>query len=112
LITESTYNDGKIDESSVKVYKPESERPKPAPVKEQPVEVKKIEPVKPADVGILTDGFHKTFDKKGRVAKEGEFKNGVLMEGKVYVYEGEKLVKTNIIKGGTVTKSIGDDIKK
>lgn len=113
LITESTYNDGRIDEASVKTYKPEAEKPKPEPKKEEPaVEVKKEEPAKPVDVGMLSDGFHKTFDKKGHVAKEGEFKNGVLMEGKVYIYEGDKLVKTNIIKGGVVSKSIGDEKKK
>jgi antitoxin component YwqK of YwqJK toxin-antitoxin module len=113
LITESTYNDGKIDEASVKVYKPEAEKPKPEPKKEEPpVEVKKEEPAKPADVGMLSDGFHKTFDKKGRVAKEGEFKKGVLIDGKVYIYEGDKLVKTNIVKGGMVTKTINEEKKK
>ncbi len=112
LISESTYNDGRIDESSVKVFKPEVEKQKPEPTKETPVEVKEVEPSKPADVGMLSDGFHKTFDKKGRVAKEGEFKKGVLMEGKVYVYEGDKLSKTNIIKGGTVIKTITGEVKK
>jgi len=117
LVTESTYNDGIIDEASVKIFKPEAEKPKvEEPKKEEPkVEAKEPvkEPVKPADIGMLSDGFHKTFDSKGRVNKEGEFKKGILIEGKAYIYEGNKLVKTNIIKGGTVVKTETDkDAKK
>jgi len=108
LITESTYNEGRIDEESIKTFKPDEEKVKePEPIKEEiKVEEKKIEPVKPAEVGLLSDGFHKTFDKKGHVTKEGEFKKGILVEGKAFYYEGDKLFKTNIIKGGSISKSI------
>lgn len=113
LVTESTFNDGKLDESSVKIYKPEAEKPKPEPKKEEPpIEVKKEEPAKPADVGMLGDGFHRTFDKKGHLTKEGEFKNGILIEGKVYIYDGDRLSKTNLIKGGVISKTIVEEKKK
>jgi antitoxin component YwqK of YwqJK toxin-antitoxin module len=108
LIAENSYNDGKVDESYVSpnLNKPEPEKPKEEVIKEEPkVEEKKIEAVKNVDIGMLSDGFHKTFDKKGRVNKEGEFKKGLLVEGKAYLYDGDKLYKTNFIKGGVVVKS-------
>jgi len=50
--------------------------------------------------GEIVDGFNRLFDKSGNLSKEGEFKNKQLVDGKAYVYEGSRLVKTLIFKGG------------
>ncbi len=50
--------------------------------------------------GDIVDGFNRLFNNDGNVSKEGEFKNKQLVDGKAYVYEGKKLVKVLIFKGG------------
>ena len=95
-----------MDAESVKTYTPE--KPQPAVEKEPektppPVEEKASKVSAP---GQIPDGFHKTFDSNGRLLREGEFKNGMLTQGKIYVYENNKLVKTNIIVNGSVEKTL------
>lgn len=51
-------------------------------------------------LGEIVDGFNRLYNSDGNVSKEGEFKNKQLIDGKAYVYEGKKLVKTLIFKGG------------
>lgn len=54
----------------------------------------------PRALGEIVDGFNRLYDKNGNLSKEGEFKNKQLIDGKAYIYEGNKLVKTLIFKGG------------
>ncbi len=54
----------------------------------------------PEKVGIIADGFHKTYTKLKQVEKEGTFKDGILWEGKIFSYDGTRLVKTMIVKNG------------
>jgi antitoxin component YwqK of YwqJK toxin-antitoxin module len=106
LIEEKNFRDGELDPESVKTYTPE--KPQPAVEKEPektppPVEEKASKVSAP---GQIPDGFHKTYDSNGRLLREGEFKNGMLTQGKIYVYENNKLVKTNIIVNGSVEKTL------
>lgn len=114
--SEKNFADGKLDETSVKNYEskggavePKKEEPKKEePKKEEP---KKEEPKVIVDTqkgnekpGYISDGFHKLYNKNRQVEKEGEFKNSTLWDGKIYEYEGDKVVKTSIIKGGKVVE--------
>lgn len=55
---------------------------------------------KPRATGEIVDGFNRLYNSDGTLSKEGDFKNKQLIDGKVYVYEAKKLVKTLIFKGG------------
>lgn len=50
--------------------------------------------------GVLADGFNKIMNADGTVSKEGQFKDKKLVEGKEYIYEGGKVVKTVIYADG------------
>ncbi|MFC2176529.1 toxin-antitoxin system YwqK family antitoxin [Bacteroidota bacterium] len=50
--------------------------------------------------GTLIEGYNKMMNADGTVSKEGVFKQQKLIDGKVYVYEDGKLIKTIIYKGG------------
>jgi antitoxin component YwqK of YwqJK toxin-antitoxin module len=96
LRSEKTFNDGKLDTTSVKNYSQ----------KETKVEPKK-EVVKPPvnpELGVIKDGYNKTFNREGKVDREGEFKNAKLYDGKQYFYKDGKLEKIAIIRDGKVTK--------
>lgn len=113
---EKNFKDGALDVASTKVYEP---KPKAVPVKE---EIKEEEPKKeevkvetpvivkeePKDTrpGYLKDGYNKLLSKNGKPLKEGTFKNGLLIDGKTYEYDGDKLVRTIIYKGGKITETI------
>jgi antitoxin component YwqK of YwqJK toxin-antitoxin module len=60
----------------------------------------------PSTISVLSDGFHKTFNKNKLVDKEGIFKNGKLVDGKIYEYNDKTLKKTIIIKNAKVTEVI------
>ena len=101
LVEESIFNDGKLEPSSVKTIEPKKAEPEPEPVKTE-----ESKPQKPVVPGQIPDGFHKTFNETGQLMREGEFKNGFLVEGKQFFYEGTKLVKTQIIINGSVSKTL------
>jgi antitoxin component YwqK of YwqJK toxin-antitoxin module len=112
LIAEKTYNDGQLDPSSTKTYTPApvEEEPNPAPPPRPPiVEEKKSEPKAPEKLGVISDGFHKTFTREGKIQREGEFRGGTMVDGKAYVYEGGVIVKTLIYKNGAVVKTLQGD---
>ena len=100
LKSEKTYNSGgHLDTNSVKFY---SEKKEVAPVEEE-AKPAVVAPPKPEEpTGFIKDGFHKTFGSNKKVAQEGTFKNSVLIDGKKYEYDGDKLTKTMTIKGGKV----------
>ena len=101
LRSEKTFNDGKLDTTNVKMY---AQKDVKAP--EVKVEVKKEE-VKPAlnpELGTIKDGYNKTFNKEGKIDREGEFKNAKLVDGKQYFYKDGKLEKTAIVREGKVIR--------
>jgi antitoxin component YwqK of YwqJK toxin-antitoxin module len=90
------FNEGKIEEEKTKQY---------VQGKEQDANAKKysgkIQRAPSAQAtGEIVDGFNRLYNTDGKVSKEGEFKNKQLIDGKVFVYENKKLVKTLIFKGG------------
>lgn len=111
LKAEKVFNGGSIDAAASKEYD-EKMAPKAttAPVKTEAKEttVKKEEPkttnvstTKSAGgVDFLSDGFHKTYNTKKLVDKEGTFKDGKLIDGKQYEYAGTEVVKIHIYQGG------------
>lgn len=53
------------------------------------------------------NGYYKLTDKNGKVTREGEFKKGFLMEGKIYRYHADgSLEKTIVYKAGKVVEEI------
>lgn len=104
LIAEKTFNEGKLDETSVKTY---------TPIEKSPVKVKEQEPqkelVKEPEVakplGLLPDGFNRTYIKGTKlVEREGQFLKQQLIDGKIYKYDQGVLKKIQIIKNGKVMK--------
>jgi antitoxin component YwqK of YwqJK toxin-antitoxin module len=101
LRSEKTFNDGKLDTLNVKIY-----APKEVKAPEVKVEVKKEE-VKPPvvqELGVIKDGYNKTFNREGKIDREGEFKNAKLVDGKQYFYKDGKLEKTAILREGKVIR--------
>jgi antitoxin component YwqK of YwqJK toxin-antitoxin module len=114
LIAEKTYNDGQLDPSSTKTFSPlpPAEETEPtAPPTPEPEE-KKLEPKTAEKLGVISDGFHKTFTREGKIQREGEFRGGTLVDGKAYVYENGVIVKTLIYKNGTVVKTLQGDFSE
>lgn len=102
LKSEKNFKDGTLDIASVKLYDKKAGTPevKKEEPKETTPEVKETpKEVKP---GYLQDGFNRVLGRDGKPVKEGTFKNGLLIDGKQYEYEGGKLVKTLIFKGGKI----------
>lgn len=112
LKAEKNYADGAFDAAKSKSYEPNQ---KEGSKEEAPAEVKKAETTTnvaktPLTVGQIPDGFNKTFTRFGKPEKEGTFKDGKLLEGKVYIYEGTTHVKTALYKGGIKTGE--EEVKK
>ncbi|NSW45880.1 MAG: toxin-antitoxin system YwqK family antitoxin [Bacteroidales bacterium] len=107
LIAEKTFNDGQLDVASVKIYTPTIEQ-KQEPEQKQEVKVVQEVQHQNTEVGIFDgNGFHKTYTKDGKLDREGEWKNGRLIDGKKYFYdETGKLIKTTIYKNGNVVNII------
>jgi antitoxin component YwqK of YwqJK toxin-antitoxin module len=98
--SEKTFNNGHLDTNKVKIFVEKKVEPIKEEVKKEEVKVEPVKDVKPA--GYLEDGFHKTFGGNKKVAQEGIFKNSILVDGKKYEYEGDKLIKTSIWKDGKI----------
>ncbi len=108
LIAEKTFNDGQLDVASVKIFTPDTK-----PVVQKEEEKKEIPVVQESktassEVGYFDgNGFHKVYTKDGKLDREGEWKNGRLIDGKKYFYdENGKLIKTTIYKNGNVVNII------
>jgi antitoxin component YwqK of YwqJK toxin-antitoxin module len=104
LVSEKTFNEGKLDETSVKSYKPSE----PVAKEKEPEqkEIKKaVEPIPDKPLGLLPDGFNRTYIKGTKlVEKEGEFRNQQLIDGKIYKYDDGELKKIIIYKNGRVLR--------
>lgn len=101
LRSEKTFNDGKLDTLSVKNYAPKETKAQEAKVEPKKEEVKP--PVNP-ELGVIKDGYNKTYNREGKVDREGEFKNAKLIDGKQYFYKDGKLEKTAIVREGKVIR--------
>lgn len=100
LKSEKKYNSGgHLDTASVKFY---AEKKEVAPVIEEVKPPVVEEPKVPASVGFIEDGQHKTYGANKKIATEGMYKNGKLVDGKRYEYDGDKVVKTTTIKDGKI----------
>jgi len=112
LKSEKNFKDGALDVASTKIYEPKAVKSEPVPVKEEPKVEPKVEtPIvkeapKNVKPGFLQDGYNKVLNRNGKPVKEGTFKNGMLIDGKTFEYEGDKMVRTIIYKGGKVTETI------
>ncbi len=100
--SEKTFNNGRLDTNKVKFFVEKKVEVVKEEVKQEEVKVETPKETKP--VGYLEDGFHKTYNSKGKVATEGTYKSGSLLEGKKFDYDGDKIVKTTIYKGGKITE--------
>jgi len=108
LIAEKTFNDGQLDAASVKIYTPNTNSTSDTN-KEQnnQQQVQEIKQPQNTNIDVFDgNGFHKMF-KDGRLDREGEWKNGRLIDGKKYFYdENGKLIKTTIYKNGNIANII------
>jgi antitoxin component YwqK of YwqJK toxin-antitoxin module len=102
LKSEKFFNDGALDTNKVKIYPPKEVKP---------TEVKKVDPPKDekpkqnnAQLGVINDGYNKTFTKEGKIDREGEFKNAKLYDGKQYFYKDGKVEKIAIVREGKVIR--------
>ncbi len=98
------FKDGKFDVASAKFYNKDLSPKDTVIVKEHIVNDK-------VSVGVFDgNGFHKTYNKQKKLQREGEFKNGKLIDGKRYYYNSEgKLIKTSIYRYGKVVDVIYED---
>lgn len=101
LRSEKSFNDGKLDTNSVKLYAPKETKAEEVKVEPKKEEVK---PPANAELGVIKDGYNKTYNREGKVDREGEFKNAKLIEGKQYFYKDGKLEKTAIVRDGKVIR--------
>lgn len=101
LRSEKYFNDGKLDTTNVKLY---AQKEVKAP--EEKTEPKKEDVKIPVnnELGVIKDGYNKTYNRDGKVDREGEFKNAKLIEGKQYFYKDGKLEKTAIVREGKVIR--------
>lgn len=108
LVAEKFFNKGKIDTTVSKYYKVDPVVKK-SDTQEVTTEQKPIEvepPKQPVEVGLFTgNGFHKLYNARKQVTKEGNFSNGYLIDGKEYIYgDDARLLRTNIYKNGKVVE--------
>ena len=106
LKAEKNFNDGNIDPATTKTYEPKT------PIKEEVVEIAKV--VESPKVVVKVDekpnmpnmvfngeGYWKLYNKNKQVSKDGVFKKGRLMDGKVYFYtDNGILTRVAIYKDG------------
>lgn len=123
LKSEKNFNNGKIEPAATKtypigkIYHPDAKKPEQKvtiiPASEQKEETASAaaatpvvkQEVKNRPPGYLEDGYHSTYNSKGKKLKEGEFKNGKLVDGKEFQYsDNGTLEKTFIIKNGSRTE--------
>lgn len=102
LKAEKTFNDGKIDEESVKNYAPQAKEKKV-----EVVEEKKAEPVVPEVPDMkIPDGKNKTYYSNGKIERDGEFLKGKLFRGKHYFYKDGELFKTVYYEEGRPSRTV------
>lgn len=96
LKAEKTFNDGAVDVASIKEYQPK----KPiVAIKEAPIDnAPKLAVVKPDEVSTTSkakgplNGHHTTYNKNKQIAKDGDFKDNRLIDGKDYIYDSNGIL--------------------
>lgn len=109
LVAEKNFADGKLDASSVKIYtNTTADNTNQNNNTKENIIVKSDQPPVDPSIGFFDgNGFHTTKTKDGKKDREGEWKNGRLMDGKRFHYDEEgKLVKTSIYKNGNIVNIV------
>ena len=125
LKAEKVFNGGTIDLAASKEYSekgkivsPSLADTKPDPIVETrpaKTETPKVEEKAPVKVvtttttsgsgtDLISDGFHKIYNKNKQVDREGTFKDSRFFEGKQYEYEGSKIIKTIYYENYKISK--------
>ncbi len=107
LKVEKTFNDGKLDVNSVKIYENGQQVTNNTTQEtnnnqnDSSQQVVKTNPNE--KLGMLSDGYHKTYTRYKKIDKEGTFKAGKLYSGKDYIYDSDNnLLKINIYNNGSL----------
>ncbi len=111
LIAEKTFADGKMDETSVKTYTPNSSNSTANTTNTNTntnATTTTTTTKTNQNVGYFDgNGFHTTYNKNRKIEREGEFKNGKLVAGKRYYYNPDgSLKKTVIYNSGNIVNII------
>lgn len=99
LKAEKYFQDGKLDVDKVKNYDQPKVVQSANVVKEDNVQAPKEE------LGIIKDGYNKTYNPDRTIDREGEFLSGKLIQGKKYFYKDGKVHKIDLYREGKVVKS-------
>ncbi|MFN8255542.1 MAG: toxin-antitoxin system YwqK family antitoxin [Bacteroidales bacterium] len=111
--SEKNFKDGQFDVESSKYY-----AEKKVTVDEIPdnnnatIEEKKPETNNQVSNSQTFDGngYHKLYNAFKKIDREGDFKNGQLLDGKRYYYNSDgQLIKTVVYKNGTVVETIREN---
>ncbi len=95
LIYQANYANGKVNKKSIKKYKQK--------LKVTDTIVKQI------DTNMLFDGngYHKLYNIKQKIEREGFFEKGKLLEGKRFFYDSnDELIKTEVYSNGVLIQTI------
>jgi len=107
-----TFNNGQLDVASVKIYTPTNNtiNPNQEPI-QQPEVIKEVKTNQNKDIGVFTgNGHNVTYTKDRKIEREGDWKDGKLIDGKRYYYdESGKLTKTSVYKNGNIVNIIYPD---
>ena len=108
LIAEKNFADGKLDASSVKIYNSSQNTNNVTQENENDTKIIVKDNSQNNQMGMFDgNGYHTTRTKTGQKDREGEWKNGHLIDGKRYFYDEDgKLVKTSVYKNGSVVNII------
>jgi antitoxin component YwqK of YwqJK toxin-antitoxin module len=109
LVAEKTFNNGQLDEASVKIFSPSTNNNTDNQTNDNNTQnnVNEIKSVN-TNVGYFSgNGHNVTYTKDRKIEREGEWKDGKLMDGKRYYYdETGKLAKTSVYKNGNIVNII------
>ncbi|MBI5542178.1 MAG: toxin-antitoxin system YwqK family antitoxin [Bacteroidia bacterium] len=108
LVAEKTFNNGLLDEASVKIYSPTNNTNNQVQENTNNVIINDNKTPVNNNVGLFTgNGFNITYTKDRKKEREGEWKDGKLIDGKRYYYdETGKLTKTSVYKNGNIVNII------
>lgn len=109
LVAEKTFNNGQLDEASVKVFTPSNNTNQVQENNNVIINENKT-PVN-TSVGLFNgNGYNVTYTKDRKKEREGDWKDGRLIDGKRYYYdETGKLTKTSVYKNGNIVNIIYND---
>ena len=104
LIEKQTFNDGTLNPKLSEKFSPKKKEKVDLIVKKDSI---LKDTIKPKAIGYFnTTGDTKLYDKERRLWKEGYFKNGKLIKGKIYYYKSDTIYKTVLVKNGKTYKTL------